>query len=55
MQKVIPMLEAEGGWSINKTVMSFIDNNLLAYTPTGRGEDEGFVWNPQRDPTVLLG
>ena len=54
MKKVITQLGADGGWSINRVLINFIHNNILAYSPTGRGFDSSFSWNPQRDQTIHL-
>ena len=48
------MLEADEGWSINKFIISFTHNNILGYSPTGRGGDTSFTWNSKRDCTPQL-
>ena len=52
MKKVITQLGTDGGWSINRVLINFIHNNILAYSSTGRGFDSWFSWNPQQDQTI---
>ena len=54
MKKVVSLPGADGGWAISKVIVNFIHGNILAYSPTGRGFDSSFTWNPQRYAAIHL-
>ena len=53
--KTLEMLGKLGGQRLDEEILNYINTNILAYSVTGRGEDDSFVWNSQRDQTVMLG
>ena len=53
--KTLDLLTTQTGRKLNGPILKFINGNILAYSPVGRGKDSSLVWNAQRDQTVMLG
>lgn len=53
-EKTAVIMPQDGLQQVDVERMKFISNNILAFSPTGRGNHGGISWLPQRDQTQLL-